>query len=95
MYTKKQPSHRPRHVGIRQFRQRLADFLLEGNEPIAITRHGDTVGFYVPARRRADEADRSALAEAARRLDAMLKAKGITEDEIVEDFKQWRAKRQK
>ena len=31
-------------VGIREFREKLASYLLESNKPLAITRHGDTVG---------------------------------------------------
>ena len=30
-------------VGIREFRSKLAQYLLEADTPIAITRHGDTV----------------------------------------------------
>ena len=33
----------------------------------------------------------SALKEAAARLDDLLAAKGVTEDELVADFKRWRA----
>jgi PHD/YefM family antitoxin component YafN of YafNO toxin-antitoxin module len=78
-------------VGIREFREKLANYLLETDVPIAITRHGDTVGYYIPARRKRAEADRAALKEAAARLRAALAAEGISEEEILEDFKQWRA----
>ncbi len=36
-----------RSVGIREFRGQLSSFL-ESTTPVAITRHGETVGFYVP-----------------------------------------------
>ena len=39
-------------VGIREFRDKLASYLLESDVPVAITRHGDTVGYYIPARRK-------------------------------------------
>jgi len=48
-------------VGIRQFRERLATYLLQTDKPVAITRHGDTVGYYLPARRKRSETERAAL----------------------------------
>jgi PHD/YefM family antitoxin component YafN of YafNO toxin-antitoxin module len=82
-------------VGIREFREKLANYLLQSDKPLAITRHGDTVGYYLPARRRRSEAEQSALRQAATRLQEMLAAEGITEDEIIADFKRWRAGRRK
>lgn len=82
-------------VGIREFREKLASYLLESDRPLAITRHGDTVGYYLPARRTRSEAERSALRQAAGRLQEMLAAEGITENEIIADFKRWRAGRRK
>jgi PHD/YefM family antitoxin component YafN of YafNO toxin-antitoxin module len=82
-------------VGIREFRDKLASYLLETDAPVAITRHGDTVGYYIPARRKRTEADRDALKEAASRLQAVLAAEGISEDEILKDFKQWRGGKRK
>ena len=77
-------------VGIREFREKLATYLLEADQAVAITRHGDTVGYYIPARRKRSDADRTALKEAAARLHKALAAEGISEDEIVKDFKRWR-----
>ena len=82
-------------VGIREFRERLANYLLQSDKPLAITRHGDTVGYYIPARRRRSDAERAALKEAAARLQEMLAAEGVTEDEIIADFKRWRSGRRK
>lgn len=81
----------PKTVGIREFRENLAAYLLESEVPVAITRHGDTIGYFIPARHKRSEAERTALKEAASQLDALLAAKGITEDELVADFKRWRA----
>ena len=78
-------------VGIREFRDKLASYLLESDAPMAITRHGDTVGYYIPARRKRCESDRDALRQAATRMRGMLTAKGISEDEVLADFKKWRA----
>ena len=81
----------PITVGIKEFRENLAAYLLESDAPVAITRHGDTIGYYIPARRKRSEAERTALKEAAAQLDALLAATGITEDDAVKDFKRWRA----
>ena len=78
-------------VGIREFREKLANYLLQSDKPVVITRHGDTVGYYLPARRRRSQAERADLKEAAARLQEMLLAEGISEDEIIADFKRWRA----
>jgi PHD/YefM family antitoxin component YafN of YafNO toxin-antitoxin module len=82
-------------VGIREFREKLASYLLEADAPVAITRHGDTVGYYIPARRKRSEAEREGLKEAAIRLKKMLDAENISEDEIIADFKLWRSNRRK
>jgi antitoxin (DNA-binding transcriptional repressor) of toxin-antitoxin stability system len=81
----------PVTVGIREFRENLAAYLLESDAPVAITRHGDTIGYFIPARRKRTETERAALKEAAARLDELLAAKRVTEDDLVADFKQWRA----
>jgi PHD/YefM family antitoxin component YafN of YafNO toxin-antitoxin module len=82
-------------IGIREFREKLASYLLELETPVAITRHGDTVGYYIPARRKRSETERAALTEAASRWQKILAAEGIGEDEAVRDFKEWRAGRSK
>jgi hypothetical protein len=63
--------------------------------PVAITRHEDRIGYYIPARRKRSEAERTALKEAAVRLQQVLTAEGISEEEILSDFNQWRAGRGK
>jgi PHD/YefM family antitoxin component YafN of YafNO toxin-antitoxin module len=82
-------------VGIREFRENLANYLLQSDKPVVITRHGDTVGYYLPARRKRSDAERAQLKEAAARLQEMLLGEGITEDEIIADFKRRRAEGRK
>jgi hypothetical protein len=48
------------------------------------------VGFYVPARRRRQQADLDALRKAGEQFDALIAAAGTSEDELVEDFKKAR-----
>jgi hypothetical protein len=47
-------------VGIREFRENLASYL-ESQTPVAITRHGATIGIYVPTHRKPSEDDLEAL----------------------------------
>jgi PHD/YefM family antitoxin component YafN of YafNO toxin-antitoxin module len=82
-------------VGIREFRQKLSSYLLDSESPLAIVRHGDTVGYYIPVRRKRTEEERMAFLEAAAKFQKILDAKGITEEDIREDFKRWRAGKRK
>jgi len=79
----------PITVDIQEFRDNLGTYLLEG-APVAITRGGEAVGYFIPTPRKPSAAEIAALEEAAERLHAELAAMGLTEDEIVEDFKRWR-----
>jgi PHD/YefM family antitoxin component YafN of YafNO toxin-antitoxin module len=81
-------------VGVREFRERLTTFL-EASGPVAITRHGATVGYYIPAHPSKDSAHLAALRTAAAQLDALLVASGATEEELVNEFKEARLSRRK
>jgi hypothetical protein len=77
-------------VGVREFRDRIASFL-ESDTPVAVTRRGETLGIYVPTRRkRPRAADISELKAAADRLAAALA--NVDEEELVAEFKQLRRK---
>src|SRR6266704_1399696 len=82
-------------VGIREFREKLSTFFLELDERVAITRHGDTVGYYLPARRARYHAEREALKEGPSRLQSMLAEQVVSEDEIFRDFSRWRTAKRK
>jgi len=82
-------------IGIREFRDKLATYVLESDAPLAITRHGDTVGYFIPARRKRSEAQREALKEASGHWKKILEAEGITEEKAVADFRRWRAKQKR
>lgn len=81
-------------VGIREFRENLSSYL-ESNRPVAITRHGATIGFYVPARPRPSQADLEALRIAGERVQELIAAAGTTEDELVADFNKLRRERRR
>lgn len=79
-------------VGVREFREGLARYL-ESEAPLAITRHGQTVGYYIPARASRGEREIDALKQAAGRLEDLLAERGVTEDEVVREFRARRARR--
>jgi antitoxin (DNA-binding transcriptional repressor) of toxin-antitoxin stability system len=79
-------------VGIREFRENLSSYL-ESEAPVAITRHGATIGIYVPTRPKTSQADLDALKAAGEKMQDLIVAGGASEDEIVEDFKRLRRER--
>ena len=78
-------------VGVREFREDLAEYL-DSRTTVAITRHGQTVGYYIPARGEADEQELLALKRAVERLAGILVERGISEDEVVREFRARRAR---
>lgn len=73
-------------VGMREFRAHLPQYLMT-SLPVAITRHGETVGFYIPTQHHHDKADLDALKRAALNLDKLLFSHGITEEELFAEFR--------
>jgi hypothetical protein len=81
-------------IGIREFGDRLA--YMESDAPVAITRDGDLVGYYMPARRKRSETERYATTKvAAVRWPEVLAVEGIPEEEALNAFRQWRMDRRK
>lgn len=72
-------------VGIRQFRAGMAYFLASST-PVAVTRHGQTVGYFIPTQGQAD-ADIAALKQASQVLDQLLATQRVDLDEVVAEFK--------
>ena len=81
-------------VGVREFRERIASFL-ESDRPVAVTRHGETLGIYVPThRKRAKNA--AELAELKAAADRLAEALAdVDEDELAADFDRWRRERRR
>ena len=78
-------------VGVREFRERIATFL-ESDTPVAVTRHGETLGVYVPTRRKGlKSADISELKAAADRLASALS--DVDEEELVREFREQRRRK--
>ena len=76
-------------IGVRQFRENITGYL-EGGRPLAITRHGETLGFFIPASKRSRKAEVEAMRAAAKDLDAMITEWGASEDELMQEYKQIR-----
>lgn len=72
-------------VGIREFRSSLAEYIAS-ETPVAVTRHGQTVGFFIPTHGQAD-ADVAALKKAAAELDHLLAAKSVDIEAVAAEFK--------
>lgn len=74
---------------MREFREKLADYL-ESGTPLAITRHGETLGFYIPAQKRSRKAELDAMRAAAKDLDQMISSWGASEDGLMNEYKEIR-----
>lgn len=69
-------------VGIREFRAGLSDFI-DADQPTAVTRHGRTVGFFIPTKTDLS-AERAAFMQAASRLNELLG--DIDVDDIINEL---------
>ena len=76
-------------IGMREFRENLAGYLAAGT-PLAIMRHGETLGFYIPAQKRDRKAQIEAMRAAAKELDTMIASWGASEDELMAEYRQIR-----
>ena len=81
-------------VGVREFREDLAQYI-DAQVPIAVTRHGRTVGFFIPKRPMLNEQELAAFHRAGEELRALMAEQGVTEDEVVREFQAIRKGRAK
>ena len=81
-------------VGMREFRAHLQQYVLTSS-PVAITRHGETVGYYIPTKSHAETSDINALKQAVTKLDQLLVEHGVTGEELFTDFKELRSRNKK
>ena len=82
-------------AGIRKVRSQMAS-LLGGAEPVLITRHGKISGLYLPLDqpdRIPDDLRRELAGVLGRYLDQALRARGVTEEDVQEDFNAHRRRR--
>jgi hypothetical protein len=57
---------------------------------LAITRHGETLGYYIPAQKRSRKEELEAMRAAAKDLDEMIASWGATKDELMEQYREIR-----
>jgi antitoxin (DNA-binding transcriptional repressor) of toxin-antitoxin stability system len=81
-------------VGMREFRHRFGEYA-EAAKPVAVTKHGRTVGFYIPVRRRPEAEDLAAFQEAHEALQSWMREHGVSEDALVEEFKRLRKEKRR
>jgi hypothetical protein len=76
-------------VGMREFRHRFGEYA-EADKPVAVTKHGRTVGFYIPLRRKPAAEDLAAFREAHEVLQAWMLEHGASEEDLVAEFSRLR-----
>jgi antitoxin (DNA-binding transcriptional repressor) of toxin-antitoxin stability system len=74
-------------VGIREFRENLASYL-ESKDPVAITRHGTTIGVFVPTKPKPTRTDLQALQRASEEMQRLIAEAGTSEEELLRDLDQ-------
>ena len=72
-------------IGIREFRAGLAEYIAS-DKPVAVTRHGQTVGIFIPTPG-PSQADLLALQQASARLKAVMPLGEDEVDALVADIK--------
>jgi hypothetical protein len=72
-------------VGVSEFGADLEEYL-DSPGPVAVTRDGQTVGYYFPARKNGAETEYTALTRAVEQFANLLDEYGISEDEVVSEF---------
>jgi hypothetical protein len=83
-YTKEFVMSTVKSIAVAEFREKFAEHLMS-SDPIAITKHGLTVGYYIPTHRSISDGDKQALTEASRRLSELLTAQGLDPEELIRD----------
>ena len=78
-------------VGIRKFRADLPYYVSQSELPIAITKHGDTLGYLIQILTHTPTADDlTQLKTAFEALQHALAEADVIEDEVVEEFQMMR-----
>lgn len=73
-----------KNVGVREFRDHATSYL-SGPDPVAVSKHGRVVGFYVPLHRDEDEVN-AAVAKLGETVGQVLADSGMSEEELASLF---------
>lgn len=71
-----------KHVGVREFRDHATRYL-SGDEVLAVERHGQPLGFYIPTANSHHENFGEALARLECAVQRVLSETGMSEEELV------------
>ncbi len=71
---------------VRKFRTNLPTYLVSPST-VTITRSGEAIGNYIPTRREHNQPELGALSLAKERLNTMMDERGVSEEDVVADFK--------
>lgn len=69
-------------VGVREFRDHATSYL-SGGEPLAVSRHGHVIGFYIPLKRDEDEI-KLAVAKLGEAVEQVRRQSGMGEEELAQ-----------
>jgi hypothetical protein len=72
-----------RHVGVREFRDKATAYL-SGNEVLSVEKHGQPIGYYIPAPRATKEERQASMAQFNAAVQRFLEESGLTEDELAD-----------
>ncbi len=81
-------------VGVREFRHRFGEYA-EADKPVVVTKHGRTVGFYIPVRRKPETEDLLAYREAREALQSWVRERGVSEEVLLEEFSRLRKEKRR
>lgn len=79
----------PSKVGVREFRAGLAEYIAS-EQPVAVTRHGQTVGLFIPVKTDLT-AELAALRASVTAVQDELAAAGVDAEGVLAEFEQARS----
>ncbi len=74
-----------KRVGVREFRDRATQYL-SGSEVLAVERHGEPIGFYIPTKANRRKNLEDALARLEETAQHILDRTGMSEEELSQLF---------
>lgn len=74
-----------KHIGVREFRDHATHYLA-GDEVLAVERHGQPIGFYIPTVANRQESFAQALEQLEQTVRDVIAKTGLSEDELSHLF---------